>query len=184
MKGTTKLAIGIGAALSLGLGAAVVNAHPYGYGPGWGMGGGMGSGMGGGWGPGSMGGHGMGMGGRGMGMANPTAAIEGRLAYQKAQLKITPAQENAWQAYANVARKQAEAMQNSRNTVLASPPATAAERLELHNKIMKDRLAQFEATNAAFKTLYAQLTPEQRAIADDRAVAFGAGMHGPGGRSR
>jgi Spy/CpxP family protein refolding chaperone len=184
MKRATKIAIGVGTALTLGLAAAVVSAHPHGYGPGYGMGQGPGYGMGMGYGPGP--GMGRGMGARGYG--NPGAMADGRLAYLKSELKITSAQETAWKAFADSAKQQAEAMQALRTTMQGSTQATAPERMELRNKIMKQRQEQVEKSTAAFKDLYAALAPEQKTIADQR---FGAGRGygpghrgGPGGRFR
>jgi len=166
MKRVTTIAIAVG--LALALGAAVVIAQPYG------MGGGMGGGMmGRGMGPGMMGG------GMGPGMMGGFYNVEDRLAAQKTALKITPAQETAWTAYADVAKKQSDAMRAQHDEMWKSAPSSAAERSELQSKFMKERVAQIEARNAAFKDLYAVLTPEQRAVFDQ-----GSPMHGPGGRFR
>ena len=197
MKRVSKIAIGVGMALTLGLAAAVVNAHPYGYGPGSGMGQGFGpgygpgagmgpgQGYGPGYGPGAGMGRGMGPGpmghgpmGRGMGpqgFGNPSAMADARSAYLKSELNITPAQESAWKAFADQAKQQAEAMHAWRTTVQGSAQATAPERLELRNQIMKKRQEQMEKGTAAFKELYAVLSPEQKALADQ---GFGFGMMG------
>jgi len=174
MKRTTKIALGVGAALSLGLAAAMVNAQ--GYGPGMGYGPGPGYMMGG-MGPGGMMGYGYHHG-------NPAAAMDGRLAEMKAELKITAAQETVWQAYAAQAKAQAESMQAWRAAMQAGAQGTAPERLAQHDAMMKQRVAQHEAMTAAFKDLYATLSPEQRAIADQSFVAMGPGPRGPGGRFR
>jgi Spy/CpxP family protein refolding chaperone len=165
MKRKTIIAAAVGAAISLGLAAGFVNAHPYGVGPG--MGGGPGYGMG---------------YGRGPGYGDPAAAAEGRLAYLKAELKITAAQEPAWKKFSDQARQQAESMQAARTAMQGS--ANAADRAELHNQLMKSRLEQSEKTTAAFKELYAALSPEQKALADQHPggrMGFGGG---PGGRFR
>lgn len=198
MKRVTKIAIGVGTALSLGLATAVVSAHPYGNGPGWGMGqgmgygpghgpgAGMGRGMGPGGGPGPMGGGPMGYGPMGHGMGhgmgpqaygNPGAAAESRLAGLKSELKITAAQESAWKAFADQTKQQAEAMQAWMTTVQGSAQASAPERIELRNQIMKKRQEQMEKSTVAFKDLYAVLTPEQKALADQHmGMRGGRGM--------
>lgn len=159
------VAIALGAAISLA--SAVATAHP----GGWGMGGGPGYGM-------------------GPGHGDPAAAVEGRLAYLKTELKITKAQEGAWKKYSDEARKQAESMQAMRTAMQGGAAANAADRMELHNKLMKNRLEQSEKMTAAFKELYAALTPEQKALADQHpggGMGFGGGPgfgHGPGGRFR
>jgi Spy/CpxP family protein refolding chaperone len=159
MKRATRIAVAVG--LALGLGTAVVVAQPYGMG-GWG-GGMMGGGMGG---PGMMGGYGY--------------NIEDRLAAQRSALKIAPEQENAWKAYADVAKKQSDAMLAQHEAMWKSAPSSSAERYELHSKFMAQRAQQHEALSTAYKSLYAVLTPEQRALADQRG-GFGYGPRGPGG---
>ncbi len=162
MKRTTKLAVAV--ALALGLGTAAVMAQPYGYGPGM-MGGG---------GPGWMHrGYGPGMGGYN---------VEDRLAAQKTALKITPAQEGAWNAYADVAKKQSEAARAQHEAMWKSAPGSSAERYELHSKFMAQRAEGEQAVSAAYKKLYSALTPEQRTLAD-QGGGFGYG-YGPRGRGR
>jgi hypothetical protein len=193
MKRMTKIAIGAATALTLGLGAAAVNANPYGYGPGWGMGQGAGFGPGPGYGPGAgmgpggMGPMGFGPMGRGMGpqaYGNPSSMIEARNAYLKSELKITSAQESAWKAFADQVKQQAEAMLAWRTTAQSSAQATAPERLELRNQFMKKRQEQMEKSTAAFKELYAVLTPEQKALADQRVGMRGGRGWGFGGPAR
>ena len=177
MKRASKIAIAVG--LALGLGTAVVVAQPYGTMGGGGMMGGgmmgggmMGGGMGGpgmmGWGPGATGGFGY--------------NIEDRLAAQKSALKITPAQERAWSAYADVAKKQSDAMLTQHEAMWKSAPSSSAERFELQSKFMQERAQQHEALSAAYKELYTVLTPEQRAAADQRGAGYGP--RGPGARGR
>jgi len=183
MKRVTKIAIGAVTALTLGLATAVVSAQPFGYGPGAGMG--PGAGYGSGYGPGPGMGRGMGPGsgpgpmmGRGMGpqaWGNPAAFAESHLAGLKSELKITAAQESAWNTFAEQAKQQSEAMQKLITSAQGSRQATAPERLEQRNQFMKQRQEQMEQGAAAFKELYAVLTPEQKALADQR---MGYGMMG------
>lgn len=164
MKRATKIAVAVGLALGIGT-AVVVVAQPYG-----GMGGGgmMGGGMMGG-GPGMMGGGDYGY------------NFEDRLAAQKSALKITPEQESAWSAYADVAKKQFDVMLTQHEAMWKSAPSSSADRYELHSKFMAQRAQQHEALSAAYKSLYAVLTPEQRALADQRG-GFGPRGSGAGWR--
>ena len=179
MKRVTKITLGAVTVLSLGLAATAVSAHPYGYGPGDGMGQGYGPGYGAGAGMGrGMGSMGQGPMRQGMGpqaFANPGAFAEGRLAGLKARLNITAAQEPAWKAFADQAKQQAEVMQKLMASVQGSAQATAPERIELRTQIMKQREEQMAKGTAAFKELYAALSPEQKALADQ---GFGPGMMG------
>ena len=213
MKRITKIAVALGAALTLGLGAAAVSAQPYGYGMGPGMMGGYGPGYGAGpgygpgygMGPGMMGGYGPGygrgpgwMGGYGPGYGmGPQAMFGGyygnsdeSLAAMKAQLGITAKQDAAWQAFAKNAKKQSEnrqawfaKMQQARSA------GSAPEFLAQQTEFMKQRQAELEANAAALKNLYAALTPEQKAIADQSFGGYGPGyclqaFGGRGGRFR
>ena len=213
MKRITKIAVAVGAALSLGLAAATVSAQPFGYGmgpgmmsgyaqgyaPGYGMRpgmmGGYGPGYGMGWGGGHMRGYGpgYGMGPQAMFNAYSGNADEG-LAALKAELGITAKQDSAWQAFTKNAKQQNEnrqawfaKMQEARSA------ASAPEALAQQTEFMKQRQAEMEANTFALKNLYVTLTPEQKAIADQRfggfGPAYGAGYGrgyrgGPGAGSR
>jgi len=98
--------------------------------------------------------------------------VQQRLAHLKVDLKITAAQEKAWQAYVTQATRQAEAAK-ARLAKRPSPEAldklSAPERMALRTEAMKQRVADQEAQNKAFKTLYAALTPDQQKLADSHA---------------
>jgi len=209
MRKTTKIALAVGAALTLGLAAAELTAHPSdgGYGPGYGMGGyGMGygmhgNGMGYGMGPGAgmgygMHGYGPGYGmclgaGTGYGMhgygAFPGQA-EDRLADLKSQLGITAQQEPAWQAFVASAKQR----EQSREAWFAKMREARAagslpEMLAQRDEMFKQQQAESQAATAALKDLYAALSPEQKAIADERFGGFGPRVgagYGRGGRFR
>ena len=209
MKRATKIIITLGTAVSLGIAAVAVSAHPSGYGwggghmggygPGYGMGpgmmGGYGPGNGMGWGRGHMSGYGPGYG------SGPQGAFsgcygdqEGRLAALKTELGITAEQDSAWQAFVRNAKQQFEKRQAWFGKMQeAQSAASVPERLERRNEVMKQRQSEIEANTAALKDLYAALTPEQKAIADERLGGFGPGYGmgygrgyrgGPGGRFR
>jgi LTXXQ motif family protein len=174
MKTTTKIVAGAVAALSLAAASAVF-AHQ-GMGPGMGMGTGPGAG------PGMGMGYGMGHGMRG-GMHGPESVgvTTARLADLKAELKITPAQDSAWQAYATVVQQQAtarEAMRAQMQAQMQAPDATApVDRSARHEAMSKLRDQHFAARSAAVKDLYAVLTPEQKTLAEQRlSVMPGHGM--------
>ena len=164
MKLTYKIIAGAAATLALAV-AGIVHAHP-----GGGMGFGMGPGMGYGMGPGmGMGGR-MGPGGGWMG-ADMAAVAAGHAAELKAVLKITPAQEKAWQAYEAAIRQQAAAMQSRRSQMQElmqkqQGGGDNAEFIAQRDAMIKRHDADRAAHAAALKDLYAVLTPEQRALAD------------------
>ncbi|MBE0622239.1 MAG: Spy/CpxP family protein refolding chaperone [Burkholderiales bacterium] len=192
MKRATKIVLTVGTAISLGLAAAAVSAQPFGYGmgsggghmggygPGYGMGrgmtGGNGAGPGYNMGPGMMGDYGPGYGMGPQAMFNGYGNADEGLAALKSELGITAKQDPAWQAFASNAKRQNESrqawfakMQEARST--GSAPEQQAQQLEF----MKQRQTEMAANAAALKNLYATLTPEQKAIADQRFGGTGPG---------
>ena len=109
--------------------------------------------------------------------------VDGRLAYMKTELKITPEQTTAWDAFAAVVRTSANAhndMMRSRaedfdNGAIFDKPLP--ERLAFQIAGMEARLAQIKSIKAAADDLYAALTDEQKAVADDVVLPLtGIGM--------
>ncbi|MBK5206776.1 MAG: Spy/CpxP family protein refolding chaperone [Polaromonas sp.] len=166
MKFNYKIITGVAAAMSLAA-AGVVYAQQGsgmgGYGPGYGMGG-MGYGM-----AGAMGG------GMGYGMAGGMFGIDGgAIADLKAELKITPAQEATWLAFENLTKQQSAAMLALGSQMHnPQPGATSADFAATRNAMMALRDANQAARETALKDLYAVLTPEQKAVADQRLNAMG-----------
>ena len=156
----------------------------WGGGPGM-MGGGPGYGPGAGqrgaYGP----GPGAGSGGpRGAGPAvGPAARAELRLARLKDDLKLTRNQQAAFDAYAEKVKASAAQMEAFRAVMFENANANPGERYAQRAEHMKQRASQIETVGAAYKDLYATLTPEQKAIADayhgGRFAAAG-GPQGPG----
>jgi Spy/CpxP family protein refolding chaperone len=103
----------------------------------------------------------------------PGEHIDGMLAYLKAELKITADQEQAWQKFADVVRDnmkaRAEEWQSRRETSQQSHDGkvpTVNERIDRQLQSMEQRTDSLKKMAEAAKTLYAQLTPEQQARAD------------------
>lgn len=114
------------------------------------------------------------------------ARTDGRIAFLKAELKITPAQTPAFDAFAGVLRQNAEEMtiamkkaqeDHANDTVKKRP--TALEQMERHADRAKVQAAQSQRYLDAFKPLYAQLSDEQKKTADE-ILARG---HGHGGKA-
>lgn len=118
--------------------------------------------------------------------SNPAARVEGHLAALKVELKITPAQERAWQTFADKTRQQAEARNAQHAKWKSSKPAenmAAPERMAQRTAFMKQAVASMEARTAAVSELYAALSPEQKALADKQfARGHHGGRHHRGGR--
>lgn len=96
-----------------------------------------------------------------------TAFAGKRMGELKTELKITAAQESAWQAFTGKAKQQAQAMQANRAKIqeVGSP---IPDRMAQRSEFMKQRTTNMESMSAAMKDLYAVLTPEQKALADQR----------------
>lgn len=173
MKTSTKLLTLAAAALALGAGGLVFAQA--GQGPYGGMGMHQGMGMH----DGAQGGmrSGMGAGMRGAGQPADAAA---RLAAAKTELKITAAQEPAWQAFETVVRQQAEArlaLRTAQQARLQDPAAAATiDHAAQREAMLKLRDSDQAARDTARQALYAVLSPEQKALADQRMGA------GPGHR--
>jgi len=130
----------------------------------------MGPGM---MGPGMMGGHdgsGPGMMRWGAAMSSTMAShLEGRLAYSKAELKITEAQESLWNAYAAAARDNTKTMVGHCTAIMSqrgTSTVSLPERLEEHEQLLGSQLDAIRAMNKALKPLYATLSDDQKKIAD------------------
>jgi vacuolar-type H+-ATPase subunit H len=105
----------------------------------------------------------------------PGEFVAGRIAFVKAELNITPAQEGQWQQVAAAMRENANALDQAiaaarqhRGTM------DAVERLTLREQFAKVRADNDARLLAAFKPLYDSLSPQQKEMA---AMLF-AGHHG------
>lgn len=97
----------------------------------------------------------------------PGLLSEQHLARLKADLKLSAAQEPAWNAFAAKAGEQARAAQAQREAqAKTTPPATTPERMAQHLAMLKQHQASLEVMSTAMKGLYDALTPEQRATLD------------------
>jgi LTXXQ motif family protein len=123
-------------------------------------------------------GHQMGMGpGHGpMAGVDPATMIDSHLGDLKAQLKITTAQEAAWQTFTTAAKQQATGMQGM-HTQMQQSAGGAPERMAQLTAAMQQRAAGMATMTNALKELYAALTVEQRTIADQHFGMMGGGMH-------
>jgi hypothetical protein len=124
---------------------------------------------------------------------SPVERVEAQLAYLKTALRITPAQEAQWNAYAEVRRKHAreaaeriEQFRARRAEHQHEARPSAIERLERRQAMMALASTRLNETLAALKPLYAALSAEQRQIADELLAPRGRGgfghrgAHGPG----
>lgn len=99
----------------------------------------------------------------------PGRHIEGRIAFLKTELKITEAQTPAFNAFADVLRANAKAMGERFQQMHGDrdKPVNAVERLERRTQMMKQGAEASQKLLDAAKPLYAQLSDEQKATADE-----------------
>jgi len=116
-----------------------------------------------------------------MGMMGMAEHIEGRVAFLKAELKITEAQMPQWNAFADALRANARRMSEMKATMMqggmmdqGNAPVSAPERLDRMEKMMTAMLEGLKETKAALTPLYSVLTEEQKKVADQL-------IHGPMG---
>lgn len=97
--------------------------------------------------------------------------IEGRIAYLKAELKVTSAQEPAFDKVAQVMRQddqeRRQAFEQMRGNAQDRQSETALQRLETRARVSAMRAQETDRFLAAFRPLYDSLSPEQKKSADD-----------------
>jgi len=97
----------------------------------------------------------------------PGQLVDGRIAFLKAELKITPAQETQWQQVAGAMHENA----NSLDQAIKAAPQDRGSMDALQRLALREQFAKVRAENdarllAAFKPPYASLSPEQQQVAN------------------
>jgi len=103
----------------------------------------------------------------GKGIMGSRPMMEARLAYTKADLEITDAQMDAWNAYADAVRKNHATMEGMRADVMKAKSGTAVDRLDARIKAIQARLDSLKALKPATEGLYNVLTDAQKKKADE-----------------
>jgi periplasmic protein CpxP/Spy len=108
-----------------------------------------------------------------------SAHLAGRIAYLKAELKITPAQQPAFDKLAQAMRDNAAERQKSFESFRTTrgQAHSAVDRLETGVKLTQMRAQQDERYLAAFKPLYQSLSADQKKIADHMMAPHRGGHH-------
>jgi hypothetical protein len=101
----------------------------------------------------------------GMGMS--AEHVEGRIAHMKTELKLTSSQTPQWAAFADTLRADASAMKAMHDTMMkGGMPMTTPERIASHRKLMSERMAMMDRSDASTSALYAVLSDDQRKVFD------------------
>jgi Spy/CpxP family protein refolding chaperone len=107
----------------------------------------------------------------------PGQLVDGRIAFLKAELKITPEQEAQWQQLAAAMRQNAGALDQAiSSTRQQRGTMDAVQRLTAREQFDQVRAANDARLLAAFKPLYASLSSDQQQIAN-QLVAPHHGWH-------
>lgn len=100
-------------------------------------------------------------------VAHKAERFEARQAALHDALKLSPAQAGAWSAYQAAIKPAARPARGERKAMAA---LTAPERMQRRVDAGKRRLARMESRMAAVSSFYAQLTPEQKKVFDERTA--------------
>jgi hypothetical protein len=92
--------------------------------------------------------------------------IEGRIAFLKAELKITDAQLPQWNAFADALRSNAKRRAEMLGKPVQATVPNALDRLDHIEKTMTATAEMAHSTKAALAPLYAVLNDEQKKMAD------------------
>jgi len=98
------------------------------------------------------------------------------------ELKITPAQENAWNAFVASMKPAARHADGQRPDRAAFANLSAPQRMEKHIEMQKRRTAAMEQRLGALSSFYAVLTPEQKKTFDEKAAHLQGRLKQHGGQ--
>ena len=102
---------------------------------------------------------------------------EGRVAFLKAELAVTDAQQGVWTAYADAVRKNLANMQGMHAKMLDMMSATTpVARLDAHIAAMDGRLGALKEMRPALGALYDALSTDQKQKADGLLTGMGCMM--------
>lgn len=110
----------------------------------------------------------------------PGRHIEGRIAFMRAELKITDAQQAHWDRVAAAMRANAAQMDQQAQQMRArrDQPASALERMERRAQMADLRATSAKTFAAAFRPLYDSFTADQKKSADELFDRRGPGRGG------
>jgi hypothetical protein len=94
--------------------------------------------------------------------------IEGRIAFLRAELKISEAQDKSWMAFADALRANAKRLGELRAAARQSPATTSlVDRLDRQERWLAARVEGVRTIKTALGALYVVLTEEQKKAAED-----------------
>jgi hypothetical protein len=112
----------------------------------------------------------------GMGMAD---RVEGRIAFLRAELRISAAQENDWAKFADTLRANARGFKDLSTASMGATGGGVLVLLEGEEKRLQFRLDATRTLLDALRPLYASFTEEQKTSAEELLLSH-LGLMGPG----
>lgn len=110
-------------------------------------------------------------------MGGSASHAEGRIAFLKAELAITDAQNAAWEAYAAQIRKNLTSMQDMQKTMMSMMDAKSpVERIDARIAMMEKRTQALKDIKPALAAMYAGLSVDQQKKADQFLTGMGCMM--------
>jgi len=114
--------------------------------------------------------------------------VEGRIAFLRAELKITDAQTSAWNTFADSLRANAQKLSALRPAMMPQPGSAAQtipDRLEVQERWLTARVEGTRAIKAAFTPLFSTFSEDQKKAANELlaphlGLAMMSGQMGPG----
>ncbi|WP_118178842.1 Spy/CpxP family protein refolding chaperone [Paraburkholderia phosphatilytica] len=94
------------------------------------------------------------------------ARVEQRITYLHQQLKITPAQEQQWNAFADVMRNNGTTMANLYEQRKAATNQSALDDMKQYSDIAQAHADGMKKLVDAFEPLYNSFSPDQKKLAD------------------
>jgi hypothetical protein len=117
--------------------------------------------------------------------APPRERVEARIRQLHDQLKITPEQEDKWNAFAQVMRENAQAMESQiEQRVKNQQNMNALDDLTSYEQITETHAEGVKRLVPAFQALYDSMSPEQKKNADMVFARYGRQMAAKNGMSR
>lgn len=115
-----------------------------------------------------------------MGQNGMAGHVEGRIAFLKAELKITDAQQPLWNGVADAIRSNAKDMTGMPHGMTVGGSGALPEKLASHEKMLVAHLDAMRRLRTAFDPLYAALSADQKKTADGLMIGpmgvMGMGM--------
>ena len=110
-------------------------------------------------------------------MGGMSAFADGRVAFLKAELAVTEAQESVWQTYAAALKRHLNRMlENGQVITQVLEAKTPVERVRSYILAMESRVATLKDLEPALAALYSALSPEQQKKSNEILTGMGCTM--------